>query len=479
MTVWVATGLCLQILALVIMHAAINGHWIRHLGALLLLVASLYQGGTEVMQWLAPGSNPYRAMLTQEQIDSWVILVSLAMLAYTIAYVIGTRRSKGVEAEPSVKAVDGLHLWWLLPLTLPLIAATIQGKANRPSAGLGASLPASNNYVLSGTTLQFLVYLVAVCGVVVFVRLGPKVALPTLLCQALVLSFAGARSSVVLASILSLYGASIAGIRIPKKQLMVAGAVMALLMASISASRAVDGRQSFAADAGFAQRLNALTDGLEIVPTDEGRQAIMKDFIYRFDGNTFGAMVLGSLDHGANPVGLTTASNDIFLAIPSFLNPNKRDSSLATRDEEVYLGIRFGLPSSVDFLPGLFGTLIAYFGRAGLFLLSGLLGVAFAAADVVIFKTCTSARLLFGIGVLNCVLLYEVGPSVYPLTLRGVLVLIFLLMTTRWIHAQVTRVRFRKTSELTALQKSAPMRHNDTRMIDGSSNLTERFGFRS
>ena len=212
MTVSVATGLCLQILALLIMHVAIKGRWIRRLGALLLLVAFLYQGGTEVMQQLAPGRNPYRAMLPQEQIDSWIILVSLAMLAYTIAYVIAAQRSTGVDAEPSVKAVDGLNLWWLLPLTLPLVAATIQGNASTASQGLAGSAP-TDSYALSGLTVQFLVYLVAVCGVVAIVRLGPKSVIPILLCQALVLSLGGARSLVVTASILSLYGASMAGIR--------------------------------------------------------------------------------------------------------------------------------------------------------------------------------------------------------------------------------------------------------------------------
>jgi len=439
MTVWVATGLCLQILALLIMHAAIKGRWFRRLGALFLLVAFLYQGGTEVMQWIAPGMNPFRALLTQEQIDAWVILVSLAMLAYTIAYVIAAQRSKRVDAEPSVKAVDGLELWWLLPLTIPLLAATIQGQG-----GIGPGSQATrNNYAIGGMSLQFLVYLVAVCGVVAIVRLGPKAVLPTLLCQGLLLSLGGTRGLILSTSILSLYGASMAGIRIPKKPLIIAGAVIALLMVSISASRSVDGRESFAANVGVTKRLSALTDGLGIVATGQGGQAILQDFVYRFDGNTYGALVLSSLDKGAEPVGLTTTRNNILLAVPSFLNPNKLDSSLATRDEKAYFENNFGLPMPVDYLQGVFGTLIGYFGRAGLFLLSGLLGVAFAAADVVIFKNLTSAGLLFGIGVLNGVLAYEIGPSAFPLTLRGALVLISLFLTMRWIHARVIRTRSR------------------------------------
>lgn len=382
----VLLGLSLQLLALALMHAAIRGRWLKNLGALLLLAAFLYQGVTEVVQWLVPNRNPYRRLVTQEQIDAWVILVSCAMLAYTIAYVIAARRSNRLDAEPCAEAVNGLRLWWLLPLTLPLIIATIQGRGALGPGGLG-SVAVRDNYVLGGIALQFLVYLVAVSGVVAIVHRGPKAVLPVLISQALVMSLSGARS------------------------LIVVGAVTAVLLVGISASRAVSGRESFGANAGFTKRLTALMDGFAAIPTVEGRQAITNDFVYRFDGNTFGALVLNSLDQGAEPVGLTTARNNVFLAIPSFLNPNKLDTSLATRNEEFYFDAHFGLPYPTDYLPGVFGTLIGYFGRAGLFLLSALLGMAFAAVDIVIFKKCTPARLLLGLGVLSCVLLYETGAA--------------------------------------------------------------------
>ena len=64
-------AVAMQAAALVVVHAAIRGQWMRHPGALFILVAVLYHGGTEVMQAVWPGRNPFRAWTAQDMLDAW------------------------------------------------------------------------------------------------------------------------------------------------------------------------------------------------------------------------------------------------------------------------------------------------------------------------------------------------------------------------------------------------------------------------
>ena len=261
------------------------------------------------------------------------------------------------------------------------------------------------------------------------------------------------------------------------KTLAVAGAVTAVPLAGIFASRAASGHESFGANAGFTKRLTALMDGFAAIPTLKRRQAIPNDFVYRFDGNTFGALVPNSLDHGAEPVGLNTACNNVFLAIPSFLNPNKLDTSLPTRNEEFYFDAHFGLPYPTDYLAWVFGTLIGFFGRAGLFLLSPLLGIAFATMDVVVSRKNIPAWPLLGLGVLNCVRQYKQGRPAYPLSLRGVLILILIFVTIRRIQEQLALMHYVTTPRLSHAGSSAGT--HPTRQLADSRRAENSIGYRA
>lgn len=432
MTVSVVLGLALQLAALGIMRWAVQGNWVRHTGALLLLVAVAYHGATEVVQALFPGRNPYRLYVTQEQIDRWVVLVSVALLVYAVAYALALgRRHRGLPASPV--SVEGLSLKWFALVTLPLALLALQGFAFQ--AGNGGRPQASvNDYLVAGLVVQFVVLLLAVCSALAIIRFGAGWALLILLAASALIATVGARSMVVIAAVMALYGAALAGVRIPRKQLVGAVVVVALLGMTISATRAVEGRTAFAADAEPGERIAALGAGLAALPTAEGMESVLNDFVYRLDGNMFGARVLSALDRGAEPVGMRTVENNVRLAIPSFLDPDKLRTSTLTRNEKDYFAARFGLPSTsqTDVLPTLWGTMVGYGGPAVLVVLSLLLGLAVGSLDRWGVRRTTPSFFVLGLGVVQFVLSYERGWQAFFVGMRGVLVLVGALLL---IHA--------------------------------------------
>lgn len=424
MTVLVVLGLVLQGVAVGVMHWAVGGHWARHAGALLLLVAVAYHGATEIVQAVFPGRNVFRQYVTQGQIDVWVFLVSGALLLYAVAYALALGR-KHRATSPATVSVEGLSLKWFLLVTVPVIWMALNGFAFM--AGNGATSRASmNDYLLSGLVVQFVIVLLAVCSALAIIRVGTRWALPVLLAQSALVATVGARSMVVIACVMALYGAALAGVRIPRKQLVSAGLIVVVLGMTISASRAVEGRTPFDAEAGAGQRIAALGVGLTALPTRQGMDHVLDDFVYRLDGNMFGARVLAALERGARPVGAETFENNLRLAIPSSIYPAKLRSSSLDRNEKDFFAARFGLPSTsqTDVLPTVWGTMVGYGGPFVLLVLSALLGLAVARVDRWITRGSSPLFFILGLGIVQFVLSYERGWQAFFVQMRGVVLLV-------------------------------------------------------
>lgn len=443
MTVSVLLGLTLQAVALGVMRWAVRGNWIRHAGALLLLVAVAYHGLTEILQAIFPGRNRARAAISQAELDDWMLLVSASLLVYSVAYAVFAASRRRPE-PPAVTSIEGLSFRWIALITAPLLVLSMQGYAF--VVGNGDPGQAANGYLLTGLVGQFAVFLTAVCGALAIIRFGPRWALPVLLVEAVVISTVGARGMVIVVAVMTLYGAALAGVRVPRRQLAAAVALVVLLAATISATRAIEGRTPFDADAGPADRLDALVTGLEAVPSGEGIDDILDDFVYRLDGNTFGATVLGALSRGAQPVGATTLGNALALAVPSFLSPGKLSTSTSERSEKHYFAAQFGTPSPGvrDSLPTLWGAALGYGGAFTLLVLSLLAGMAVAAADRLLLRGTSAVHFLLGLGVVQFALAYEAGPPTLFLHMRGTV----LVVLAAWAVLAWRRAAYRPAERL-------------------------------
>ncbi|HET9518174.1 MAG TPA: hypothetical protein VFO77_10645 [Actinoplanes sp.] len=433
MTVSIVTGIAIQSIALWVVHRAIRGQWLRHPGSLFFANAVLGHGITELMQWIWPGRNPFRVWITPGALDDWVLLVSVAILICAAAYAFIVARKPGDEppVDPARQIAD-LRLRWLLLLTLPLLFLTWQGKGVLQPVAPG-QIASRDNYATVGLASTFLVPLLGLIGAVVLIRYGTKWMIPLFLVQGALLSPAGTRSIIITACLLALVGAGLCGIRPTRGQVASLVAVMVLFTSLISVTRSVAGRGTFAAGQSAAERINGLAEGVTALGDDESREAILNDVVYRFDSNTFGTMVLQSLQSSAQPVGLATIGNAVLLTVPSFLDGDKLSKSLEERGEEAYLDRQFGLSQRVDWLPGVFGAMLGYYGPGGLLILAVLLGALIGIADRVLSRRPTTTRFVAALGVAQCALLYAAGPQQIIICLRGVLVAVTVLwVVNRW-----------------------------------------------
>lgn len=432
-------GLLMQLTALWLVHVTIKGRWLNHTGAMLLAMACVYHGFTEVLQFLFPGRNQYRAqLLDQGMLDRWMLLVSGALLTYAVVYA-AAMRGRPATPEPDrlrVAFLQGLQVKWMLLLCGPLIVLSLRGQGAVAPGAIGTTADQSN-YATAGLAGQFLVFLTALTAIVVVARFGGGWLLPVLAVQAGILGLIGMRSAILVSAVLVLYGIRRLGVTYSKKMLATALVFIAVAAMSISASRAVSGRAAFMANQGAGGRVAALTSGLTAIPSQG--DAILNDFVYRFDANVFGPQVVHGLDDGAPPVGLTTLGNDVQLAVPSFLNPNKLTSDVTQRDERAYFDAQFGINPNLDMLPGLWGFMPGYFGLVGMFVLSASLAVAMAALDRWLGSHITQSAFLVSMGVTLSVLMYENLPTGFLTQGRGVLLFVVGMTLLRFLRAGVRR----------------------------------------
>jgi hypothetical protein len=424
LTVSVLAGLAAQATTVAGVHVAIRGEWLRRPGALLLVAAVIFHGLTEVMQAIWRDRNPFRVYVDQTAIDNWIMLVSVAIVIYGIAYgsvVVRRRRVPTPEPAPADPVLAGVSLPMLLALVAPLLVATWTGRGVLQPLAPGqadADIPERQG-LLVDLAGEFLVPLLAITGAVVLVRHGTRWLIPVLGAQAAMLTVAGIRATIVIAGVLTLFAAALHGVRPGRRQVALIVVLLAAFTFLISSTRAVAGREAFDAGQDSGQRLVALLDGAGAIHTPQAREAILNDIVYRFDGNTFGALMLQGLGGHTAPVGLETMANNLAMLVPSLVLPGKVGGrTLEQRSEEAFLDRRFGLSQDVDWVTTIFGAGVTYFGPVGLMLLAALLGLAVAAAESAVLGTLTTTRAVVAVGLAQCALLYGSGPQTTIATLR-------------------------------------------------------------
>ncbi len=89
----VILGLLIQLVALVLLFNRLGHTWYSHLGAIFVLMAVLYHGISEIFISLFSSQDAYRSLFEAKYVGQFVLLISVAILVFTIAYVwaIGSR----------------------------------------------------------------------------------------------------------------------------------------------------------------------------------------------------------------------------------------------------------------------------------------------------------------------------------------------------------------------------------------------------
>lgn len=429
----IGIGLTFQVAAVVFIFYRLRGKWFTHIGAVFVVLAVAYHGVNEILLWAFPGHAVYRSLVSAQFVGQFVFWIGLAIFLFTAAYLAALRRSspKSPSGDKDDERIQtALFFDWRLMIlaTLPFIVLTLAGHGYGRGT-LTPALAASPQSLTQGLTQQFLLTMIVLVGFGIVGRFGRTWVLPVLLVQSLLAAALGERLEILVAAGLLIYALARVGIRIPRYQLISGAATFLLVALMLTSARAAEGR--FSTTAGGTLRLDHLIGGIRNITSASTRDLLVYDLGYRLDGNTFGALELQAESRGSPSLGLRPLADDLWLAIPSLLEPHKKSSPLEVRSEKVYaenhLGIR--LPEVApgvagDILPTQLGALMGFWGPWGLLIAAIGLGALFGSIDRWLLSRVSPTRLLIGLGLLSCVLFYERSWDVYPLTFRGIIILL-------------------------------------------------------
>jgi hypothetical protein len=433
-------GLLIQFLALLILFSKLGRTWFRHLGAIFILMAILYHGVGEILISIFPGDNPYRPLFDTSFVGPFVLIVSTAILLFTIAYVfaLGQRTKAPIPPDsPEAAITKRVFNYKLMALvTLPLLLLTLSGQGYGSNGGIQGTGVGT----ILGLSQQFFILGLVLAGFGFVMHFGSRWILSVALVESVFLALTGQRLVIVFGVLMLIFALAEFGVK-PKRREVVIGLTVLLLFAwAITAARGVEGK--FNTTSGTSVRLSFLTTGMENLFSSTTWHQLAFTLGYRLDGNSYGAMELQALRSGANRVGLTPLKNDVLLAIPSFLNPNKDSGDIGNRNEKLYVVEHLPIPELLvgdtgtyrDILPTQLGGLLGILGEGGMLAAALFLGYMFAMLDRWRHRNLGPVRMLLSLGALYCVLDYEGSWDTWTITLRGIMLLVVLVGGLLGVH---------------------------------------------
>lgn len=222
----------------------------------------------------------------------------------------------------------------------------------------------------------------------------------------------------------------------PRRQIVVGVFIVLAIGLVITSAQATEGR--FSASSTGSLRFQTLSAGFTHLGCRATRILLADDLGYRADGNTFGALELQALSAGEKPLGLAPLGNDVLLAVPSFINPNKDTSDIGVRVEKTGAEENLALTQFeqspgvyTDILPTQLGATVGFWGPWGMLAAAVVFGFLFARVDRWLVRGAGPARTLIGLGLLYCVLFHEGSWDVYTVAARGVMLLLLVMAMIR------------------------------------------------
>ena len=167
-------SLIIEVVAVAIVLAAVGRRWLSHIGAIFIIIAFVVHGLIEIAQVLFPGRSYYRLVLDQDKIDSWVIIASLAMLIFALAYFISLRKFQVTSYSDEEKKTEMdrksvLPDWRImLFMAIPVYFIAI------------GSLQDTTSYWLPGISQQFVILLISLTSVSFILALRNNLIIPVM-----------------------------------------------------------------------------------------------------------------------------------------------------------------------------------------------------------------------------------------------------------------------------------------------------------
>jgi hypothetical protein len=407
---WLA--LVLQAASVTLLRVFLGKTWLRRPGTLLILASVVYDGVSQVLlsfpsvgRW-----DAFRNGIQQSFTDEADLVMSTAMLAFTVAYLMtcGPRREAPPLPGDAAKVLD----WRVLALAcLPMAVLTYEGRGYaNGSLTTGAGAPLATSF--AG---EFFTLLIVLAAFAFLLRHGTQWFVPVLIAQSLLLAASGERSPVITDAIALVVLLCLSGHRPERLHMHAAAALTLLAVLAITGLRAEQGRSVFYTDSGLGTRVEALSTGLsgQAVP---GTPGLLAQMASRLDGSAFAGGILQAESDGQPQLSAAGVPESLLLAVPSSAwHAKLADAALNPALAEID---DFGL-QKVNFLPGLVGLYAGFLPAAWLAAFLGLFGALCGRGELWLLAARTPARFALLAGGVTAALEFEAGLPAMLITLRA------------------------------------------------------------
>lgn len=416
------TSLCLQAGQLLLLRLGLGRAWLRRPVTWLVMTGILYTGLSAALLSYPAVSiwDPYRLGIGERYLDEADLILSVAMLALVIGYLLAqpwrsTVTAGGLDTALAARILD----WRLIVLACaPLAVLTYRGKGYA-SVDSGPVTPISTN--LAAT---FLIPLVVLAVFGFMLRHGRQWFLPLVIIQSILLAAVGERAPVVIALVMVRVLLHRAGVRPPRSQVWLTVVIAIVAILGITGSRGASGRQVYQSDSGLAARVSGIGTGLQQLSGPAGSAGgggLVARMAARFDGVSFAGGTLRALHSGDPELGAGPVAESMLLAVPHALWPAKSSHTSALNVYQTEIN-DFGLPPS-NLLPTLPGFYIGCIGPWWDMGLMALCGILIGWGERWLFRRSTAVRLVMLAGMAEAMLAYEQGMQGILLCLRSAAVL--------------------------------------------------------
>ena len=409
MTTALLAGLLAQAVSLVLLRHRLGRRWLLRPVVLFMLASTVDLGVAPALLAIpsvsaqdTAGAGISRAFTGQAD-----LIMSVVMLAFTVAYLVTRPERAKIPPGPADLAVLARVLDWrlLAVACVPMAAVTAAGQGYNADVTAAGGTPLETNLVTT-----FFIVTVAVAAIALVLRHGTRWFFPALAGQSLLLAVAGERTPILMDGLALVIVPVFAGIRVPRRQVVAAGVLAGVVILAISGVRSEQGRGIFYANSGVGSRVAALGDGLlggtpaAGIPAQPG---LVTQFATREAGVDFAGGILQSMHMGQPRLGAGYVPESLLEAVPSFLWGSKLGLGTGINPAQLQINA-FGL-QQINFIPGMVGTYIGMLSFPWLLLFFFGLGLVFGRFERWLLRECTPVRVVLLAGAISSALLYEAG----------------------------------------------------------------------
>lgn len=422
MTIVLGIALLVEAATIALLRHRLGRRWLGRPVSLMILTSVAYQGLSPLLM-LIPSTgvwDTYRRGIQQTYINSAMLIMAIAMFAFTGAYLLTfPERIGSARGVPDKRDLAEVLDWRLLAIACaPLAALTYHGRGYNnggPSIGQGAALS-------TNLASEFFILLVLLTAFSFVIRRGAGSFIPVLIAQSLILAAAGERTPVVVDAIALMVLLTYSGHRVPRRQIRLASALTLTTLLAITGVRVEQGRALYHENSGLSARVAALGRGIAATEPGKGSAGpgLVPQVAVRLDGTDFAGGILQSVSFGQSRLSAYAVPESVLIVVPSVLWPSKLRHENALNPVEMEI-TRFGL-QNVNFLPTLPGLYIGVLTPPWLVAFLAFLGLLAGRGERMLFEHPSPLRLVILAGAVTAALTYEQGLPGMLVMLRSALV---------------------------------------------------------